>query len=40
VIETIILESVGTLALLSWASAEWRCLTRSRFGRRQAGPPS
>jgi hypothetical protein len=34
VIETIILESVGALALLAWTGAVWRGLTRSRFSRR------
>jgi hypothetical protein len=34
VIETIILESVGLLALLAWTGAVWRGLTRSRFSRR------
>jgi hypothetical protein len=33
VIETIILESVGALALLAWTGAVWRSLTRSRFSR-------
>jgi hypothetical protein len=37
VIETIILESIGALALLAWAGAVWRDSTRSRFGRRPAG---
>ena len=36
VVETIILESVGALALLAWTGAGWRGLTRSRFSRRQA----
>jgi hypothetical protein len=34
VIETIILESVGALALLAWTGAVWRGLTRSQFSRR------
>ena len=34
VIETVILESVGALALLAWTGAVWRGLTRSRFSRR------
>jgi hypothetical protein len=34
VIETIILESVGALALLAWTGAVWRSLTGSRFSRR------
>jgi hypothetical protein len=34
VIETIILESVGALALLAWTGAVWRRLTRSPFSRR------
>jgi hypothetical protein len=34
VIETIILESVGALALLAWTGAVWRGLTPSRFSRR------
>jgi hypothetical protein len=36
VIETIILESVGALALLTWSIAVWHGWTRSRFSRRQA----
>jgi hypothetical protein len=36
VTETIILESVGALALLAWAVAVWPRLTRSRFSRREA----
>lgn len=34
VIQTVILESVGALALLAWTGAVWRGLTRSRFTRR------
>jgi hypothetical protein len=34
VIQTVILESVGALALLAWTGAVWRGLTRSRFSRR------
>jgi hypothetical protein len=34
VIETIILESVGALALLAWTGAVWRSLTGTRFSRR------
>jgi hypothetical protein len=34
VVQTIILESVGALALLAWVAAVWRSLTRSRFSRR------
>jgi hypothetical protein len=36
VIETVILESVGALALLAWAGAVWRGSTQSRFSRRPA----
>jgi hypothetical protein len=36
VTETIILESVGAVALLAWAVAVWRGWTRSPFSRRQA----
>jgi hypothetical protein len=36
VVETIILESVGALALLAWTGAVWRGLTRSRLSRRHA----
>jgi hypothetical protein len=34
VVETIILESVGAVALLAWTAAAWQGLTRSRFSRR------
>jgi hypothetical protein len=44
VTETIILESVGAVALLVWSVAVWNGLTRSRFSSRQAsrgtGPPA
>jgi hypothetical protein len=36
VIETIVLESVGAVALWAWSVAVWHGWTRSRFGRRQA----
>jgi hypothetical protein len=36
VTETIILESVGAVALLAWSVAVWLGWTRSRFSRRQA----
>jgi hypothetical protein len=35
VVETIILESMGAVALLVWAGAVWRGLTRSRFSHRR-----
>jgi hypothetical protein len=44
VTETIILESVGAVALLAWSVAVWHGLTRSRFSDRGAshgsGPPT
>ena len=44
VTETIILESVGAVALLVWSVAVWNGLIRSRFNSRQAsrgsGPPA
>ena len=44
VIETIILESVGAIALLAWSVAVWHGWTGSRFSRREAaggsGPPA
>ncbi len=36
VIETIILESVGAIALLAWSVAVWHGLTQSRFSGRKA----
>ena len=36
VIESIILESAGAVALLAWAVVVWRDPTRSRFGRSEA----
>ena len=43
VTETIILESVGAVALLAWSVAVWHGWTRSRFSRAEAahgsGPP-
>jgi hypothetical protein len=44
VTETIILESVGAVALLAWSVAVWHGWTRSRFSSREAahrsGPPA
>jgi hypothetical protein len=43
VLETIILESVGAVALLAWSLAVWQGWTQSRFSAREAargsGPP-
>ena len=36
VVESIILESVGALALLAWSGAVWLGWARSRFSRREA----
>jgi hypothetical protein len=38
VTETIILESVGAVALLAWSVAVWHGWTRSRVTRRLAAP--
>jgi hypothetical protein len=38
--ETIILESVGAIALLVWSVAVWHGWTRGRFSRRQAASPA
>ena len=40
VTETIILESVGAVALLVWSVAVWHGWTRGRFSRRQAASPA